>query len=318
MLLQLHNQHIQLQSDEAIIESAWQQLFRGWLTPDSTATKPTMRLHLNLVDALPTPPAEPPFFNDNDGILSVYAGEKGTVVLHFLDGAWVTVPLDGGTAVTGTLTPQAMRHGRFEDITFTSLAPLLRRAGCFLVHAFAAAKDDQGVLIVGPSGSGKTTTGLSLLLGGWQLLANDVLLLQTRPDGIYALPTPGAIGIRPPTLKLLPQLRDLVGDLAGSQQVDVTPALFDWVKWAEGVRVTAVYFPHIESRATSQLEPLNRAICLAQLMAESADQWDAAMLPDHIDILQKLSQQAAPYTLRLGPDVNQLPQLLAPENSPHH
>jgi len=168
------------------------------------------------------------------------------------------------------------------------------------------------VLIVGPSGSGKTTTGLSLLLDGWQLLANDVLLLQARPDGIYALPTPGAIGIRPPTLQLLPRLRQLVGDLSGSGQIDVTPALYDWVEWGAPVRVTAVYFPHIESRPQSSREPLNRAICLARLMAESADQWDTAMLPLHMDILQKLSRQAAPYTLHLGTDVNQLPRLLVP------
>lgn len=312
MILQLHNQRAQLQSDDASVNKAWQHLFRGWLAPDSATVSPTIRLRLNLVAALPPLPAESPIFIDDDDILAVYAGENDSVLLHFLDGALVTVPLDGDNTVTGTLTQQAMRHGRFEDIVFTSLAPHLRRAGYFLVHAFAATKEGQGVLIVGPSGSGKTTTGLSLLLGGWKLLANDVLLLQSRPDGIYALPTPGAIGIRPPTLKLLPQLRELVGDLAGSQQVDVTPALVDWVEWADGEKVTAVYFPHIESRATTQLEPLNRAICLAQLMAESADRWDAAMLPAHINILQKLSQQAAPYTLHLGPDVDRLPDLLAP------
>lgn len=317
MHLQLHDLHIRLQSNDAIIQKAWQQLFRGWFVPVADpAIKSDISLFLSVIKELPMPPAEPPFFRDSDlkptepGILSVYHGKKRTVLLHFLDGAWITVPLNGLTAANGVLIRQAMEHGRFEDITFTSLAPLLRRAGYFLVHAFAAAKDDQGVLIVGPSGSGKTTTGLSLLLNGWQLLANDVLLLQIRPDGVYALPTPGAIGIRPPTLTLLPQLRDLVGDLAGSGQVDVTPALYDWVEWGEPVRVTAVYFPHIESRPQSKLAPLNRAVCLAHLMAESADQWDAAMLPAHMDILQKLSQQATPYTLHLGLDVNQLPLLL--------
>ncbi len=319
MYLQLHDLLIRLHSDDVIIQKAWQQLFRGWFVPAvDQAIRPDISLFLSLIAESPTLPAAPPFFRDSDlkpsepGILSVYHGKKGTVLLHFLDGAWVTVPLNGLTAANGVLLQQAMEHGRFEDITFTSLAPLLRRAGYFLAHAFAAAKDGRGVLIVGPSGSGKTTTGLSLLLDGWKLLANDVLLLQVRPDGVYALPTPGAIGIRPPTVALLPQLRDLVGDLSGSGQVDVTPALFDWVEWGEAVKVTAVYFPHIESRSHSKLAPLNRAICLAHLMSESADQWDAALLPAHMDILQKLSQQAAPYTLHLGPDVNQLPVLLAP------
>jgi hypothetical protein len=311
MLLQLHDQLIRLHSPHEVIQTAWRQLFRGWLIPESATAVPTLSLNLSLIEEPPPPPVDPPVFQDNDGILAVYEGRSGMVLLHFLDGAWVTVPLDGATAVHGSLIRQAMQNGRLEDITFTSLAPLLRRAGYFLVHAFAAAQGDKAVLIVGPSGSGKTTTGLSLLLGGWRLLANDVLLLQAREDGVYALPTPGAIGIRPPTLRLLPQLRELVGDLSGSSQVDVTPALFDWVKWAEPARVTAVYFPQIEARPQSSLKPLNRAICLAQLMAQSADQWDTSLLPAHLTILQQLSQQAAPFTLHLGPDVEQLPRLLA-------
>jgi hypothetical protein len=318
MLFQLHDLLIRLQSDDEIIEKAWRQLFHGWFVPEPETTRPDISLFLSLTEELPSQPAESPFFQDSNlrpeqpGILSVYHGRKGTVLLHFLDGAWITVPLNGLTAANGVLIRQAMERGRLEDVTFTSLAPLLRRAGYFLVHAFAAARDGRGILIVGPSGSGKTTTGLSLLLNGWKLLANDVLLLQARKDGVYALPTPGAIGIRPPTLALLPQLRDWVGDFSGSGQVDVTPALDKCVEWGEAVRVTAVYFPHIESRPQSSLEPLNRAICLARLMAESADQWDTAMLPGHLDTLQKLSQQAVPYTLHLGLDVGHLPLLLAP------
>jgi hypothetical protein len=47
-------------------------------------------------------------------------------------------------------------------------------------------------------------------------------------------------------------------------------------------------------------------------MAESVDQWDKAMLLDHMAILQQISQQAAPYILHLGQDAAELPKLLAP------
>ncbi|MCP4426198.1 MAG: hypothetical protein GY803_17040, partial [Chloroflexi bacterium] len=148
------------------------------------------------------------------------------------------------------------------------------------------------------------------LLAGWKLLSNDVLLLQERPDGIYALPTPGTIGIRPQTLDLLPKLRDFVGDLGLQGQTDVTQALLDIVAWSKAARVTAVYFPQIETRQQSALSPQNRAVCLAQLMAESVDRWDADMLLPHMTLLQKLSQQAPPHTLHLGRDVERLPALL--------
>ena len=325
MFLTLHDLIIHLASGDAPVRQAWRQLFRGWLLAEASLAAPDIELRLSLASALPPLPDSPPFFSDSEsgrlrpdgmGILSVYRGEGESALLHYLDGALVDVPLYETPAMatptaTGCLTRQAMAYGRFEDITFTSLAPLLRRRGYFLVHAFAAAKEDCAVLIVGPSGSGKTTTGLSLLLAGWKLLANDVLLLQERADGIYALATPGAIGIRPQTLDLLPGLRELVGELSSSGQTDVTEALLEVVAWSEPVRVTAVAFPHIEPRSQSALSPQNRAICLAQLMAESVDQWDADMLRPHMNLLQKLSQQAAPYNLHLGQDVAQLPKLLA-------
>ena len=318
MFLTLHDLTIQLQSDNAVINRQWRQLFMGWPLTDSSAAAPDMVLQLSLADALPALPDSPPYFEDNLGVLAVYQGAGEMARLHYLDGALVDVPLlepEPGRflyapTARGWLTQRALDYGRFEDITFTSLAPLLRRRGYFLVHAFAAAKNGRALLIVGPSGSGKTTTGLSLLLAGWKLLSNDVLLLKEQPDGVYALASPGAIGIRPQTLDLLPKLRDMVGDLVIQGQTDVTQALLEIVDWSAAAKVTAVAFPHIEQRSQSVLSPQNRAVCLAQLMAESVDQWDAALLTAHMTILQKLSQQAAPHILLLGRDVERLPTLL--------
>ncbi len=314
MFLTLHDLTIQLTSDNAAINQQWQQLFMGWPLADSAVTAPDMVLQLSLVEKLPPLPDSPPYFEDNLGVLAVYRGDGEMARLHYLDGALVDVPLGNQTTIptaSGFLTQQALDDGRFEDITFTSLAPLLRRRGYFLVHAFAAVRDGRALLIVGPSGSGKTTTGLSLLLAGWELLSNDVLLLKERPNGVYAFASPGAIGIRPKTLDLLPKLRDMVGDLVIEGQTDVTQALLEIVNWSEAARVTAVAFPRIEGREQSVLSPQNRAVCLAQLMAESADKWDAELLAAHMTILQKLSQQATPYTIHLGRDVERLPALLA-------
>ncbi len=325
MFLSLHNLTIQLQSEDTAIQEGWQALFNAWPLAETAPAAADLGLWLSLVDALPPLPDTPPFFSDSQHgrilpdtveILSVYQGDGEWVRLHYLDGALVDVPLYKTSSPTmpgarGCLVARAMAYGRFEDITFTSLAPLLRRQGYFLVHAFAAAKDGRAVLIVGPSGSGKTTTGLSLLLAGWRLLANDVLLLQERADGIYALPTPGAIGIRPQTLNLLPELRDWVGELSSPGQTDITQSLLNVIKWSEPARVTAVAFPHVEQRQESRLAPKNRAICLAQLMAESIDQWDTAMLLPHMTLLQQLSQQAAAFNLLLGQDMAQLAGIMA-------
>jgi len=327
MILRLHQLCIHLQSEDDLINQEWQHLFAAWSKRGETAATPhpavDIQLNLSLMDALPPLPPDAPYFTDSHalddglGILSVYRGKAGRAWLHFLDGGLVDVPLPINQPATdlmavGTVIPQALQNGRFEDVTYTSLAPLLRRRRYYLLHAFAAAKDGRAVLIVGPSGSGKTTTGLCLLLNGWRLLANDILLLEERAGQVFALPTPGSIGVRPQSADLLPQLRPLVAHAAAtSLQIDVTEHFVGDGRWASPAPIEAIYFPQIRQQAASGRQMEQRAICLAQLMAESIDRWDGAMLPAHMALLERLSQQAAPYRLALGQDMTQLPQLLS-------
>ncbi len=319
MHLKLHRLTISLESENTAVTTQWQRLLGGWL--GNTAAQVDGCLCLELVDHLPSLPQTRPLFYDERslpddvGILTVYGAENGRVWLHYHDGALVSVPLSpaGHEALMyGYITEKALMYGRFEDVTFTSIAPLLRRSGYYLVHAFAASKDGRAVLIVGPSGSGKTTTGLSLLLAGWQLLANDILLLEARADGIYALPTPGGVNVRPQTFELLPSLRLLLHDShTPGQTMAVTGQQLTNGLWAQPVPVGLVLFPRIEAaRPYSQLQPLNRAVALVQLLAESVDRWDGTMLNKHVNVLQALSRQTAVHTLLLGQDVPELPVLI--------
>lgn len=314
MYLQLHQLCIHLQSEHPAINEAWRRLFSGWQAKPSP---PQMRLALTLVETLPSLPARPPLFTDarplpdDVGVLSVYAAGHGRVQLHYHDGALIDVPLqpvaDVPTAA-GAITPAAMRYGRFEDVTFTSLAPLLRRRGYFLLHAFAAVHHGRAVLIVGPSGSGKTTTGLNLLLHGWRLLANDILLLVARPDAVYALPTPGGVSIRPQTFALLPALRPLLptGE-APRQRVSFSGDQVAGGRWAEPAPAAAILLARIGSHPVSRLRPINRAVSLVRLMEESVDRWDEACLAAHMELLERLIRQTAVYDLCLGTDLGALP-----------
>lgn len=316
MFLTLHGLTIHLDSGAPLINHMWRHLFTGWLATDPAAVD--LRLRLSLVDTLPPPPERRPFFSDTShlsnevGILSVYRKEGG-VLLHFLDGGLVRVPLceEDAPTIEGAVTRRGIAHGRFEDITFTSLAPLLRRRGYFLIHAFAAARDGAAVCLVGPSGSGKTTTGLALLLDGWRLLANDVVLAESRPDGVYALPTPGLVNIRPPTLDLLPGLRSLLPDHSPHRLANVAGDRLVNGRWAQPAPIRSVYFPQIEEGHATTRSPENQAVCLAQLMAESVDRWDPDAFHVHLNLLQTISRQAPSYRLHLGQDLRQIPPLIA-------
>ncbi len=318
----LHHLTIELSSpDEAILEQ-WAYLLAGWLAADGAAANPPdIRLELSLRDHLPPRPSTPPLFTDQDAqsnvpaILTVYPQAQERVSLHFHGAGLVSVPLTAvspGEPLTavGVVTPESFGNGRFEDVTFTSLAPLLRRHGFFLLHAFAAAREGRAALLVGASGSGKTTTGLSLLLSDWELLSNDVVLLQMRPDGVYALAMPDMLSIRPFTLDLLPALASRLNLTPAGQPVALSAFALTNGRWALPAPVTAVYFPQITDQP-ARLSPLNRAVCLAHLLEQSVDQWDTAVFADHMTLLHTLSQQAAAYTLHLGPDVERLSHLIS-------
>ncbi|HRQ37553.1 MAG TPA: hypothetical protein PLD25_06535 [Chloroflexota bacterium] len=316
MYLQLHRLTIHLDSEDTAVNQEWQRLFAGWLVTNPPQVD--IHMQINLVDELPPVPASAPIFTDSRplpddiGVLSVYTAEPGVVWLHYHDGALVQTPLattESRSTIRGIAMSSALTYGRFEDITFTSLAPALRRQGYYLVHAFAAAKDGTAVLIVGASGSGKTTSGLSLLLGGWRLLANDILLLESRADGLYALPTPGGVSIRPATFDLLPALKKWLNPQNG--QVSLSGQQLSQGQWAEPSRAALVLLPEIEAtRPCSQLQPANRAVALVHLLEESADRWDTAVLDAHVDVMEQLSRQTAVYHLLLGQDVAHLPELI--------
>jgi hypothetical protein len=282
----------------------WEQLFAGW----QSAAEPDLHLSLALVEALPPLPERSPLFVDPRGIVDVYV-DRESHLLHFHSGAAVRL---GRDHAGGAITAAALAGGQLEDVTYTSLAPLLRARGYFLLHAFAAARDGVAILLCGRSGSGKTTTGANLLLNGWQLLANDVLLLREQAGAVYALPTPGPVRVRPPTLLLLPALRHRRGRPHAPTASYIFPAESISDGWAAPAPVGALYFPQIDGAAEqNHVQPLARAVALAHLLEESVDRWDRAAMADHLALLQRLAEQAGAYRLHLGSDVNSLPSLLA-------
>lgn len=322
MMLSFHGLRIELYTPDAPVMEAWAHLFSRWPeAEDMGARQPDFRLELHWRENLPPLPDTPPLFTDQDSeqatpaILTAYAQPNGRVALHFHEAGLVSVPLtlplhgETQTAV-GVITAASLANGRFEDITFTALAPMLRRRGYFLLHAFGVTKNGRAALLVGASGSGKTTSGLSLVLNGWEMLSNDVVALQARPGGIFALPVPDMVSLRPFTFHLLPEIAPRLGIPPATEPISIPAGALTNGSWAEAALVTAVYFPTLNYEATSAAIPLSRAVCLARLMEQSIDQWDTAVLADHMHALQTLSRQATPYTLRLAKDVARLPLLI--------
>ena len=197
----------------------------------------------------------------------------------------------------------------------TTLAPWLRRQGFYLVHACAMIRNQRAILLVGPSGSGKTTTGLSLALSGWQMLANDAVMLSRQGDGIQAHATPGEIRVRTGTQELLPTIRRYVAAPGSDYCAELTSLALPRVgrfacpPYAKAP-VDAVYFLAVGSDAVCRLAPESSALAFARIAGESLDRWDKAQTPSHLDLLQQLCHQASCYRLILGSELAGLPDLL--------
>ncbi|QDY77424.1 hypothetical protein [Streptomyces qinzhouensis] len=71
----------------------------------------------------------------------------------------------------------------------------LQRDGWQILHAAAAVRNGEAVLILGPSGAGKTTCALLLAGAGWRLLAHDRVFVRVEEGRVRLLPWPAAASI---------------------------------------------------------------------------------------------------------------------------
>lgn len=313
MHLRLGDTNILLQSDDERIRASWRIIFANALKHEARdAAQIQLSLQLRLASALSVPPPAYCIYRDPQKIVDVYRREDDAFALHFLQGALVYVAPDREEVARGQVTFAVSNSEQLEDVTYTALAPLLRRRDRYLLHAAAASTARGVVLLVGPTHSGKTTTELALVLAGWQHLAGDVVLLSERDAGLLAHPTPGLLGARSKSFQLLPDLLSLLPETdvtapIGNARRLVLPA----ERWGRADPVVAICFPELNGDRHSTLHPLPASVMLARLMEQSVDRWDSGSLPQHMAFLERLCLQARGYRLALAPDVERLPQLLA-------
>lgn len=60
------------------------------------------------------------------------------------------------------------------------------------VHGTAVSIEGAGLVITGPSGSGKSGLAAQLLAFGADLVCDDIVILEARPEGVMATAPPGA------------------------------------------------------------------------------------------------------------------------------
>jgi len=280
-----------------------------------TAAAPDLTFELALVAQVPEPPSAAPDFRQ--GELLAYYINGSEAVAHFPRFGQLTLDLAHGVT-RGRLTNAALAtYGVFDDVLAIGLSPHLRRRAQFLLHAFAAAPsaDSRAVLIAGDIGAGKTTTGLALLHAGWKLLSNDSPILWAPPETshgpVAVLAYPGLLSAYPDTLERFPELAALLPTANPREKTLFAAEAIYAEVWLESAPAGALVFPQIEARADHALERLPQPEALALILPHAIEQWDRPLIAGHLALLNRLVQTTPAYRLRLWPDSNTLPVLLA-------
>lgn len=191
------------------------------------------------------------------------------------------------------------------------LLKLLRPLGIYSLHAAGlSTSDGEGVLLVGPSGSGKSTLAIGLIRAGWNYLSDDAVLLRAGAQGVEVLPCRRSFYIDAARSEDYSDfsLGDEEPDSNGGRRRNVAIAEAYPEQFITQCLPRMVIFPKITAQSQSMLKPIGRISTLGYLLAQSAPQlFDRSTMSAHLDLLNKLLQQAETYELNAGTDLYRQP-----------
>lgn len=201
-----------------------------------------------------------------------------------------------------------------------SLISALMAAGLPTLHgALVAPPDsDAGLLLVGPNGSGKSTTCLSALRAGFQLVGEDVVVVERTATGIIGHSLYCSANLTQQTQAAFP---DLPGPLAlpygaapDAKSILILPPAGPHSPMRRSLPIAALVFTVITGEpGPSHTVPISRE--------EAAERFEAALrqskkLPDlhrkvHEDAAMPLVGELPAFRLDLGTDLELIPAALA-------
>ncbi len=324
----LHGLKLAFQAPDPPLLERFRQVYGHLPQADGGTAEVLIGWHLHKLPTAPPPLPGMPVISE--GKLVSYYGLDNLITIRLPKYALITVDLER-LRLIGVVTRSCLEtYGVFEDVMMITLAPLYRRRGWFPLHAFAAlAPDGRVALITGQMGSGKTTTGLALLSAGWKLLSNDSPLLTIDDGRIKVLAYPGQLSAFDDSLARFDNLKRFIPVAAGiaaktkGESIDLlapaNPAkrvfqaqeAFD-DPWAGAGIAGGIFFPQVvPGLSHSELVKASPKEAILQLMPQAVEGWDKKTIGQSMHLLGKLVEQVPSYILRLSPQVEQLPALIA-------
>jgi hypothetical protein len=195
----------------------------------------------------------------------------------------------------------------------------LTKGGQTMVHAAALALrgEEKAILLFGPSGRGKTTTTLSLLAGGFRLMADDSSVLKTDGGSLLVWGMPRALKVHRRTAELLPWLKPLLTD--NWDKEDEQPLGPDRLAGLVTVLpprplpISALIAIGPRTGGDHRLAPLPKAEMLVRLAADNLGRTRAGIPADNLIRMERIAAAVAAspcFELNVGADLASLPDAI--------
>jgi hypothetical protein len=247
----------------------------------------------------------------------VYESPMGTVLYSdradrmFISSKWpiraACDPRSGETTISVAGDAEEHLWALSHPLMTIPLIETLKRRGRFSVHAAGLAVGQKGLLIPGSSGSGKSTLALALARAGFGYLGDDMLFLDRAGEGLRALAFPEAVDLTDETVRLFPDLADLLGNEKRpgwpKRQLRAEERFGAEIVWQ--CRPVALVFPRVARSGRSMLTPMDRGEALLEILPNIL-LTEAASSQQHLEALGELVASCACYRLETGTDFAEL------------
>ena len=244
------------------------------------------------------------YVNEDD--FTYYAG-FGTIGLF-------SYSMKKGVAEGYLKEPEAINPNLISSFVFIFLlAELLKGKGYFLAHCSGVEKNGQGIIFPGFSGAGKTTSCVALIRRGYGFLGDDRPILRyNKSGGLELLSFPEPIDVTDYTIQLFPELKNyrlFLDNRNLRKQSFIAEELYPG-STRDSCVPKLILFPEISAAKKSSLEVFPKSEALKTFLPHSLLAFDKEIARQHFDIIFDLIQSTDCYKVKLGADIQSLPDLV--------
>ncbi len=193
-----------------------------------------------------------------------------------------------------------------------NLLPLIvEQFGLYMFHGALVSWQGIGVLFVGAGGSGKSTSALSCLRGGFDFIAEDLVILEETPTGFIGHGVYNTGWIEPDHLARFGDLYRQAqrGGVVEQRKSVLMLAEIHPARMRSSAPIEHIVLPQVRAGEQSSISPASRPEAMKQLAPNclmTASRIDAK----GFESLVRLVKRTQCHRLHLGNDLDRVPDLV--------